>query len=73
MPISDSSIYLSTALLEKKPVERQRPFVRDFKGNWSLKFTKGAGLPGEDMEVMFDNGDRDRYFSRTRSRGISTL
>jgi hypothetical protein len=33
-----------------------------FKGTWSLESTKGAGLPKEDIEGMFDNGEKDLNF-----------
>jgi hypothetical protein len=41
-----------------------------FKGTWSLEFTKGAGLPGESIEKMFDNAEKDLNFlieAQTRS------
>lgn len=35
---------------------------RAYKGTWSLEFTKGAGLPGEDIDDLFDNGETDLNF-----------
>ncbi len=35
---------------------------RGFKGTWSLEYTKGAGMPGEDIEAMFDNAEKDLNF-----------
>jgi hypothetical protein len=36
--------------------------ARGFKGTWSLEYTKGAGLPGENIENMFDNAEKDLNF-----------
>jgi hypothetical protein len=33
-----------------------------FKGTWSLEFTKGAGIAGENSEKMFDNAEKDLNF-----------
>jgi hypothetical protein len=33
-----------------------------FKGTWTLESTKGAGLPGENIERMFDHAERDLNF-----------
>jgi hypothetical protein len=33
-----------------------------FKGTWSLEFTKGAGLTGEDIDQMFDHAEADLTF-----------
>lgn len=35
---------------------------RGFTGGWTLESTKGAGLPGESIEKMFDNGEKDLNF-----------
>lgn len=35
---------------------------RGFKGAWTLESTKGTGLPGENIEMMFDNAEKDLYF-----------
>lgn len=35
---------------------------RGFKGAWTLEFTKGAGLPGENIEQLFDNAEKDLNF-----------
>lgn len=35
---------------------------RGYKGSWTLEFTKGAGLPGENIDRMFDNAESDLNF-----------
>lgn len=35
---------------------------RRFTGTWTLESTKGAGLPGESIEKMFDNAEKDLNF-----------
>jgi sugar phosphate isomerase/epimerase len=35
---------------------------RGFKGTWTLESTKGAGLPGENIEKMFDHAEKDLNF-----------
>lgn len=35
---------------------------KDYKGTWTLEFTEGAGLPGEDIDAMFDNSEADFNF-----------
>jgi len=35
---------------------------RRFTGTWTLESTKGAGLPGENIEKMFDNAEKDLNF-----------
>jgi len=35
---------------------------RGYKGIWSLEYTKGAGLPGEDIDRLFDNSEADLNF-----------
>lgn len=35
---------------------------RGFKGAWTLESTKGAGLPGENIEKMFDHAEKDLNF-----------
>jgi len=35
---------------------------RKFTGTWTLESTKGAGLPGESIEKMFDNAEKDLNF-----------
>jgi hypothetical protein len=34
----------------------------NFKGTWSLDFTKGVGLPGENIDRLFDNAEKDLNF-----------
>ncbi len=46
-----------------------------FKGSWTLCYTKGVGLPGEDMDDLFDNAENDLNFlidtmARTAKRGV---
>ncbi|MDB5103113.1 MAG: hypothetical protein JWP91_802 [Fibrobacteres bacterium] len=44
--------------------------AKDFKGTWSLEFTKGAGIAGENIEKLFDNAEKDLNFiieAQTRS------
>lgn len=36
--------------------------AKGFKGDWTLEFTKGTGLPGEDIEGQFDNAEKDLNF-----------
>jgi hypothetical protein len=36
--------------------------ARGFKGSWTLESAKGAGLPGENIERLFDNAERDLNF-----------
>lgn len=36
--------------------------ARKFTGTWTLESTKGAGLPGESIEKMFDNAEKDLNF-----------
>jgi hypothetical protein len=36
--------------------------ARGFKGTWTLESTKGAGLPGENIERLFDNAEKDLNF-----------
>lgn len=36
--------------------------ARGYKGTWSLEFTKGTGLAGENIEKMFDNAEKDLNF-----------
>lgn len=33
-----------------------------FKGTWTLEYAKGAGLPGENIETMFDHAEMDLNF-----------
>lgn len=33
-----------------------------FVGSWTLESTEGAGLPGEDIEGLFDNAEKDLNF-----------
>lgn len=35
---------------------------KGFQGTWTLESTLGAGLPGEDIEDLFDNAERDLNF-----------
>jgi hypothetical protein len=35
---------------------------RGFKGTWTLEAAKGAGLPGENIEKMFDHAEKDLNF-----------
>jgi hypothetical protein len=35
---------------------------RGYKGAWTLEYTKGAGLPKEDIEALFDNAEADLNF-----------
>lgn len=35
---------------------------RGYKGTWTLEFTRGAGLPKEDIDDMFDNSEADLNF-----------
>lgn len=35
---------------------------RGYKGIWSLEYTKGAGLPGENIDRLFDNSEADLNF-----------
>jgi len=35
---------------------------RNYKGTWSLEFTKGAGQPGENIDRLFDNAEKDLNF-----------
>lgn len=35
---------------------------RNFKGTWTLEYTKGAGLPGENIDRLFDNAEKDLNF-----------
>jgi hypothetical protein len=35
---------------------------RRFTGTWTLESTKGAGLPGENIETLFDNAEMDLNF-----------
>jgi hypothetical protein len=36
--------------------------ARGFKGTWTLESTKGAGQPGEHIERLFDNAEKDLNF-----------
>jgi hypothetical protein len=36
--------------------------ARNYKGTWTLEFTKGAGQPGENIDRMFDNAEKDLNF-----------
>jgi hypothetical protein len=44
-----------------------------FKGTWSLEYTKGIGLPGEDIDDLFDNAEKDLNFMiESMARNSST-
>jgi hypothetical protein len=53
-------------LLEENPDEHLKIISlvrgRGFKGTWTLESTKGAGLPGENIEKMFDHAEKDLNF-----------
>ncbi len=34
----------------------------DFKGSWTLSSTAGVGMPGEDMDLLFDEAEEDLNF-----------
>lgn len=35
---------------------------KGFKGTWSLEYTKGIGLAGENIDTLFDNAEKDLNF-----------
>jgi len=53
-------------LLEENRDEHQKIISvlrgRGFTGTWTLESTKGGGLPGESIEKMFDNAEKDLNF-----------
>jgi hypothetical protein len=54
-------------ILLEENAEEHRKIVslvrgRGFKGTWTLESTKGAGLPGENIEKMFDHAEKDLNF-----------
>ena len=53
-------------LLEENAEEHRKIIAavngRGYKGTWSLELSKGAGLPREDIEGMFDNAEKDLNF-----------
>jgi hypothetical protein len=55
------------AILLEENAEESRKIIalvraRGFKGTWTLHSTKGAGLPGETIERLFDNAEKDLNF-----------
>lgn len=53
-------------LLEDNAEEHKKVIAavraKGFQGTWTLVSTQGAGLPGEDIEGLFDNAERDLNF-----------
>jgi hypothetical protein len=53
-------------LLEENAEESRKTIslalARGFKGTWTLQSAKGAGLPGENSERLFDNAEKDLNF-----------
>ncbi|GEM_PF-2524826 len=35
---------------------------KGFRGTWTLEYTKGIGLPGENIDKLFDNAEKDLNF-----------
>ena len=53
-------------LLEENAEENRKIIAHvlacGFKGTWTLESSKGAGLPGENIETMFDHAEKDLNF-----------